>query len=644
MGTKEWPTFGGSTSLADLLGNCASVAVATSAVNAAGVAVTENAGAGGDLGDLDIKRMDVKTAISMSLMHEYIQSKGRTLYEAVADGDGIGFVEVGSYAGSIYPIYYSTQTTSYSIDVSDVLVTGGKPLPQVVFGEWINLLEDAEIYTQQTMFNNCRRANFTNHATIVYSDPHMSTEYADGIDNKYNVNSPWEKVIGYAHYKEPPASVLSSPEIKINWGNEASIPIQVGEPGNPVMGNIQQIANVDFDALGGPGCFANTGQAVSSSDGVKIEIPSKWRYSAIRGVPIDKFLRVSAVYLIGLRIDSLFYAPSAVDQMFNAPTTNTSVLWASINKPGINTFKCEEGRHYAIAFQDNVPYIVFAKDTRDGDPFKYGANTTFKLDPFCRYALGSGKETETGTIFPTTKSEGLWVFDIWAVVDVETPSITIFDPNGKAGEIAKAFKYSVSPISVFDLPAPIASATTGLIGQESMQKDGDPTTVQNFKDTDLEAVMDAMQGSGLSVSWSFLDEGGVVDAANAIFGLMSSSQVETVYTLGPQASPRLCGGYGGGIINAIRYSYTDQGSYTISITVGPKLTASSLVQVDGGPTVMMTEDFSARGVVIGSNGDNINFKVRIDGYGDRWAVSMCPAIIRNGDSVQCSIHNNPVES
>ena len=58
----------------------------------------------------------------------------------------------------------------------------------------------------------------------------------------------------------------------------------------------------------------------------------------------------------------------------------------------------------------------------------------------------------------------------------------------------------------------------------------------------------------------------------------------------------------------------------------------------------MAENFSAAGVIIDMVGDNIHFKLRIDGYGERWAVNMASSILRTGDIVQCTVHNNPVEA
>lgn len=648
----NWPTFGNSKGLQECAGapkvTCdAGGSVAVLALASAGLSVNPFSTAGGDLGGLDIKRMDVKTAVSMSLMHTFATTD--VLYEIVADSTGgIDFVPVGAGGAGNLDVYYSVQTTSYGSSSTGVMVTGGKPLPEMKFGVWYPILDGVTntVYDQLTMFNNCMKENFKNWATIVYNDPHLTSDYADGIDNLYQNVLPWEKVIGYVHYKEPPSSVLARPEVKVTWANSASIPIRLAPAtGSISMGTVAELRKVDYTAEGGAGCFTGQGQSVSASAGVEIVIPTSWRYTSIRSVPLDKFIKVSAVYLVGMRIDSLFYGPSGTSVMHDVPTTGNSVLWVSINKPGVNCFKLEEGRHYAIAYAEGKsnPYVVFAKETRPGDPYPYGTDMSFKLDPFCEYALSNPNAKTSGTIFPITKSEGMLVFDIWASVEIETPSITIFDPAGKADEIARAFKYKVCPMSVLDLPAPIAF-NGSVIDQSSMVKDADPTTAQPLtSNTALEDAMDASQGSGMSVTWSFLSSDEAKTASTNLKKLLSETVVETIYTCGPNSTPQLCAGIYGGFVNAIRYSYTDQGSYTISVTVGPKITASSIVQVDGSSSPMMTEDFSARGVVIGSNGDNINFKVRIDGYGDRWAQSMTPHIIRVGDSVQCSVHNNPVE-
>jgi hypothetical protein len=652
---KMWTQFGSNESFPTEFGTNNNVA--SEAVRAAGLVT--GADIGGSLGALDIKRMDCRTAISMSLIETFVTTGD--LYELVADDSGgVEFIKIGGEPAGFSRYYYSTQTTSFNNDLTDVLVTGGKPLPEIKLATWHNVLENKEIYTQQTMFENCRRRDFYKYATVVYPDPHLDTQYNDGIANIYNITNAFEKLVGYIHYKNP--NLENRPDVKINWANESSIPIKlhkdlnsagatVDAPPNIPMGSIQEIRN--FNQLPGEStqmCFGGTGDTISYTNGVKIDIPTKWRYKTTRtpDAPIDTFIRVSAVYLIGIELDLLFYAPKSQEAMFADATTSNSIIWASINKYQTTTQKCEEGRHYAIAFDEsNTPYVVFGKETRNGDPFPYGAGTKFRIDPVCNFARAypqhAGAEF-TGTVFPVTKTSGMLVFDIWVVADVEIPSINIFDPAGQAHTIAEKFEYHIKPMTIIDKPAPIASAKVGLIEQSDSVKDADPTAVQDLSNTALDSVLDNMQGAGMTVTWSFLDETQVATAATNLYKLMDSQNaVETVYTCGPDASPSLGADIYGGYINAIRYSYTDQGSYTISITVGPMLSQNSIVSVDGGPTAMMVEDVGAKGVVIQSAGDNINFKVRIDGYGERWAVCMTPSIIRVGDVVQCSVHNNPVE-
>ena len=131
--------------------------------------------------------------------------------------------------------------------------------------------------------------------------------------------------------------------------------------------------------------------------------------------------------------------------------------------------------------------------------------------------------------------------------------------------------------------------------------------------------------------------------AEILYDHMNSSVTETIYTCGPGCNPQLGGvGNSNGVVNSIRYSYSDQGSYTVSVTEGPYL-VGGLSPVDGGPTAKMTEDMSATGTVIDSVGDNMTFKVRIDGFADRWAISMTHDIIRVGDKVQVTVHNCPIE-
>ena len=67
-------------------------------------------------------------------------------------------------------------------------------------------------------------------------------------------------------------------------------------------------------------------------------------------------------------------------------------------------------------------------------------------------------------------------------------------------------------------------------------------------------------------------------------------------------------------INSIVYTYTDQGSYTISVNEGSKLIKSFSGGGVTGATPKATETVTAQGKVIQSMGNGVNFKVKLDGF------------------------------
>jgi len=633
-----------------------------------------NSSTGGDLTNLDIKRMDAMTLVNLSLIERAAKS-GKEFIEPIVNPDGeVEFREIGSYNGNIEDVYYEILTGTYVESPKAVMVTGARPLPTMRDLSWYPIWGEkaTRIYTAKEMFNNCRKKDFIRHASIVFNDPQLTTAYNDRIDNLYeiNENNPWDRIVGYVKYIYPGPD--ASKDTIINYTNSASVPIQIGniQPGTkgPDMGVLVDKPTFDPDIFD-PACWTDTtGTEVDFEDGVLVEIPEELRYTTIRDVVKDKFIKVSAVYLIGKRIQTLSFEPLTLADAENPPTTENAKLRVTIEDVDTVTIKLEPGKHYTVVYDEEggdfkTPYIVFTKDVLIGDPFDYGKNQKFFVNPTCTYATDNGYDenySETGTLFPHTKMKGVLVQDMWVTVDIETPSIVIYDPGtpvtdteaqegANALEIAKVLEYYISPIVITEPPAPIAYAGPSTGGRADIvdqlpTTDNDPTTVQDLTDTEMDEYMDEMQGGGMAITWSFLDEDSVEGMADMLYSHFQSDVIETIYTCGPNCNPIL-GGYGerDGVINAVRYNYTDSGSYTVSVTEGPKL-VGNLAQIDGGPSMKMAENFSATGVVIEMGGDNIHFKLRIDGYGERWAVNMAPTIVRKGDIVQCTVHNNPVES
>lgn len=631
---------------------------------------------GGNLNNLDIKKMDARTVINLSLLEHGAKEGAGKFYEPFLNDadDQIEFKAVGDYSGNISDIYYKVQMGTYTQAPAGVIVTGGRPLPVRKPLEWKPIWGDSpvDIYSMQDMLGNCHKADFSRYATIAFRDPHLDTQYGDRIDNLYDITeaNKHDRILGYVIYRHPPKEYVTE-ETQIQYANQTSIPIRVGNvltDGNgPYMGNLQELPSYNPNVEDQECWSGRLGESLNASDGIEVRLPGHLRFEDIRGVRNDKFIGISAVYVIGYRIDLLRLVPKADTDANTPPTITNSEVWASINKTTIESFRLDEGTHYGVAYEEGeggwpTPYIVFAKDTRHGDPYPYGMATTFKVDPVCLYSqqiLGASyKDPQLGSILPMDKNLGIWVQDIWVMADFETPCIIVKDPDGtgdKALNIAQDLRYYVAPIIVAELPNPTAYAGSLNGGNaeiiEQPMYDKDPTTAENFSDSRYEVVMDDMSGGGVTVSFSFLNAPDyeaakdlVKDMAEILYDHLDDDVTETTYTCGPECDPKL-GGYGqsNGIVNAVRYSYNDSGSYTISVTEGAKI-PGNFSQIDGGPTQLMSEDISARGTIIDSRGDNIHFKVRIDGFGERWAVAMCHNIIRIGDVVNCTIHNCPVEA
>jgi len=302
--------------------------------------------------------------------------------------------------------------------------------------------------------------------------------------------------------------------------------------------------------------------------------------------------------------------------------------------------------------------LQFANNSFFTDNARYGNDVDFQVvDHSSAYSKGiptpnilvqdnNGKYSSgRGTIFPRDNFTGLLIIDIMAQVELDTPGIIIEDPEGEAYEIANDMVVEVAPMVMYDEPAPIA-IDGEVIDQAEGIADNDPITVQNFTETAYEKKLLEMDGgNSIELTMATLDERQCVYLSNEIYRIANTyTGEETTYTCTPGSEP-LLGGYGNstGTVNSITYSYSDQSSYTITVTEGSYL-VGGLTGVTGGPAVVATESVSANGHVIQDYGNGALYKVLIDGIGPRDCISSIPSLIRIGDSVGVTIYNNPVET
>ena len=614
---------------------------------------------GGSLPDLDIKHMDAMQVIKLSLLEE--SATTGAIYEPIMDSLGrVNFKRIGT-GGGVSDIYYEVHTGSYREDCSGVMIVGKNPMAYRRPIEWKPIWQggDHEIYDTGFMYNSCVAGDFNQYCTIVYDDPHLNSAYEDGIDNLYDITNknPYDTIVGYAQYIAWEGWQTDRDTV-VERSDTAKILVEL--PLTDGLGKLQRRPTADPSLSENPACFEGlSGSAVNFADGVKVPLPDHFRFESVRGTTVDKFSGITGVYIVGRVIDDLRGEPkSPADGTIENPTKDNMDVWVTINKNYDEVVSLERGRHFQVAYTEDPqkpePYIVFADNSRVTDPIEMpeGEKVTFFINPYCEYAInpsGGVVESETGYILPTSPTGGVLIRQIFVAVELNTPSIVVYNPDGwrqKARQIAESLEYMVAPLVSVDEPAPIGF-NGSIINQTIGRQDHDPTTAQNFSLTPLEDAMDQMDaGGGMSLTLSFLNESQVRTLSGALYNYLGSrSGTEATYICGPNCYPELGGvAPNGGIVNSIVYSYQDSNSYTVSVNAGPTLVGGNLAQVDGGPALKITEEVSAKGTVIQDSGNNIYFKVHVDGIGDRIAVNMCPAVIRSGDKVTVAIHNNPVEA
>ena len=633
-----WPSFGDASLIQDKAesagGNLASKILAYFGIPCVGEA-------GGSLEGLDIKRMDALSLIQLSLLDE--AGKTGVYKEAIVNEHGqVEFVVIGSDTATISEPYFTSNTATYKEACTGVMITGRKELPTIKALDFQPIWgSNKQIFDNYDMMENCNSSDFKKTVRIVFNDPHLSSDYGDGLSNKFEItdNNPDDKILGYV-YACDMKDVNKLATVDLSGDTSILIKVSSGSEGADI-GTLIKIPQ-KRDNTAAAACWAGAETATASTGGVVIPLPDIFSYETVRKTKVNKFIKVSAVIVVGKVIDLLHSAPvSAADQI--AVGGGNYVLYCQINDNSNKTIKLREKVHYSIYLKDDVPNILFGADVDVNDPLTYGKGTKYKL----MGTTGADDQGEkTGTILPLNAGRsGLLIDEVWALVDLQTPSIVIQDPTGNAKKIAETLTFSIAPVIITDPPAPVVFCAGSATTLKQIKQDHDPTTTQSFIDSEIELALDQMQGGGMTLSMSSLNEGECKTLATTLYNYMSNggNVVETIHTCGPGCNPKLGGKGPNGIVNAIRYSYTDQGSYTVSVTEGGYL-VGNMASIDLGIAYKLSDSPQARGVVREDLGNGFHFKVALDGIGDRIAVNMAPNIVRVGDVVSCTIHNCPVEA
>lgn len=613
--------------------------IAANVLSACGIPQETHDDEGGKLQGVDIKRMDAMAAIKASLFERIVDNK---LLELIVTPDGKAkIIEIGANAGLPGTVYYTTQSYNYKNEAVSVMVTGGAPLPERKMGGFKELLHSTfhvKYWTADIIQGSCAMKSLKRFVTITYDDPHKASSYDDGIDNLYNITNAFESLAGYVYDID---NGTDDRYVEITYSEKATVPIKVDGLGTLA---ITDLAAADYTNEN-PECLRGIGEIAECGEGaVVLEIPSELRYTGSWfNNPIDKFLGVAGVYVVGNRI-SVGFRPKEEANSMEKPTKDNTGLWIAQPDTTLDIIKLTEGQNYAVAYEGDSVCIQFADRSPLDMQGLFGMGVSVRIPAWADNS--TGVYTQTLDILPISETEALNVREIWAAIDVSSPCINIFDPKGDAMTIANSMSIKVAPITIVNKPAPVALNGESIDLSDGVE-DHDPTTAQAFSSTQMEEALDRMNGSvGISVNMSsFTNEGDVATFSQNLHDMYDQDKgTSTIYTCGPDCDAEIGDDIGGSIVNSIEYRYNDSSSYTVSVATGPKFSSNFMASVNGGVYQKKSESVTMEGTIVADYGNGGHYSVLLEGLGRREALNSTMEVLRTGDIVTVTVHNNPVES
>lgn len=640
---------------------------------------------GGSLENVDIKRADALSVLKASLLETYASEDSDNLIELRINPKGEAeFYQVGEEHHGINP-YYSIYSENYIKSDAHVMITGGKPIQRRIIFPWYPLIGGSatrySIYDTTRINIGCLNSEFSSHAVITYYDPFRhdpNSSWNNGIKEVFELTSPFQRFIGFSWRITPPENLVTK-YTKIYQQGQSSIPVllagddyYIGKDKDfPNIGSLIRRADYNFEDPLMNNCPMFNDTEVKCGETtvqLNIDMPEGILYDIIRknneateNVKITKFSGIQAVYVSGIPLITC-YGVAKEGKSKEENTPENSVLVIGSNSIYKTFTKLEESIHYAISYDNEdtsgksilnineesfeLPCIQFANNLKRNDNAPIGTGKDFYVnsDSLELLAVFNGGPKGKGTVLPLEINNGILIEQVIAQVGLDTPCFVVEDPAGNASDIAKELEVELLALAVEDLPSPIA-IDGELINQEELQTDNDPTTVQDFTETQMElALKDMSSGRTLSLNFASLDEEQTVRLSEKLLHLLEKETGEVYnHTCPPTDEPVLgAGGPEGGIINTIEYSYTDQGSFLINVTEGPEY-FGDFSGIDGGIYYKKTEDITTKGTIIEDYGNHVNYKVHVDGIGPIKCINGCAEILDVRDRVSVKIYNNAWE-
>ncbi len=603
---------------------------------------------GGTLKGVNIKNADPLSVIKASLLEEFIYGNLKEI-RVTSKGKVVEYT-VGRNHSSLN-IYYSTRSSAYVSNNIGVRVTGGKPRARRKDMGWKNVIGDGNstIHDATNMASSCISSTLSSVVIITYKDPILTSgksSFKDGIPNLFELESPWESIIGFAWDIDPGET---NEYTTIKQSSTSTIPVLVsGIDKNEYKADIGEL--VERTIITGDDCFI---EADSGTGGSPIQISLAHLsegivYKQYGDTEVNTFIGINGVYLVGVGLYRCSALPKDLAAVTENTVANSRVVVGSENMTD-TIYRLSESEEYTIDCRDavgtNVAKLQFAKNTLENDNGTYGNDAEFIVQSTSTDLKSKFPDMEgRATLLPTKNSGGgLMVKQVWAEVELDSPCFVITDPRGDAKTIAANFRASITALVVVEEPTPIA-INGKLIDQSDSMADNDPTTAQNFEETALEKALTEMKGRTISVSMPSLTAAEVTVLSKNLYNLLKDDNTVYTHICAPSSSPEVgASGRKGGVVNKIVYSYQDQGSYLITVTEGP-VSSGDFVGVSGEMYRKRTEEIRAVGTVLQHDGSHVYFKVNIDGFGPVVALNAYPGVIDIKDRVSVTVYNNPVEA
>jgi len=616
---------------------------------------------GGTLPGIDIVRMSAIDAIRLSLAESLTQGQWWDVYEDV--NGGVYFQRVLDNGGPGKTINLNIRSCIPSATIQNpidmIVVRGYDPPPERFVRDFRDVVPvgtgeinptiitgDERLFTispaDLTGDTTCHNLALNQRVQKSYKDPVTTDiDFRGQEPNPFYSVKEFEQLIGYVvDIDGLPEDPEEAARVKLSFSNSTTW--------------YQEIEFPFFVAKSVPSC----------SEGLPVH-PSIVYYEGIFEYTTPLFNdRYGTPWPLVLRPNGVFFTGHKLIEARVSPGIQASLLIEPIR----GLIQLPEGSGWVYTRPGVLDYQISLFYQPHADPETWeqisliGGDTPAKLffsdgRPFSDDKLADGyaqKAIADVNILGSKDSLGHVIDKLWVAWDIDRPSVIIEDQEGEALQFAQNLRVRYAPIIIYDPPAPIVykhrDAGEHIVDQTSGVQDNDPTTCQNFEESDLEIMENLKQGQVVDTTLPFCEDAeACLRVARTLFEYMNVEPIQT-YTLtcGPDEEPELgaaVNGFDSNLrIDKISYSYQDGSSYTIEVSLSPIFT--SIGSWNAGAWIRKTEDVSRPAVVRWTAGDGVNYLVEVKGLGTFYAVNTVAdgnGLFYPGDIVTVTISNLPVE-